>query len=343
MNKKILIPLAAAVCLMAGSCAKKTVSNTGTLAKEYIQLWVDKYHPGLTPNESGLYIISDEPGSGAQWDSELPYVYVETTIRSLDGTISSSTSEELARQLGTYVKGNYYGPRYQAVGSGYSYAGVDAMLQGMRIGGTRKAIIPAWMLTSSRYNTQQDYINNCSSSTHLIYEITLEGQTDDPNEDEIVNLRRYVALHYGNLASVTYIEDAEADDSFYFVSDISGFKEEDALSSTATININYTGKLLDGTVFDTSIEKIAKDAGIYSASRTYEPQSVTLAESYSDITMGNSSSLISGFKGGLSLMKWKGQKATVLFTSKHGYTSSGSGNTIPGFATLIFELEIVND
>ena len=59
--------------------------------------------------------------------------------------------------------------------------------------------------------------------------------------------------------------------------------------------------------------------------------------------MGTSSSIIDGFKGGISLMKWKGQKATVIFTSKHGYTSSGSGNTIPGFAPLIFELEILAD
>ena len=343
MNKKILIPLAAAVCLMAGSCAKKTVSTTGQYAKEYIQLWVDKYYPGINPNENGLYILSDTPGSGDQWDSENPYVLVSSTIRTLDGTISSTTSEELARQLGTYAKGNYYGPKYQTIYEGYSYAGVDAMLQGMRIGGTRKAIIPAWMLTTSRYSTQQEYINNCPASTHLIYELTLEGQTQDPAEDEINNLKRYILTNYGNIESVVYDKETEADGTFYFISDVTGFKEEDALSTTATVKINYTGKLLNGTIFDSTIEKVAKDAGIYSASRTYAPKSASLAESYSDITVDDSSSYISGFKGGLSLMKWKGQKATVLFTSKHGYTSSGKGSAIPGYATLIFELEIVAD
>lgn len=343
MNKTILIPLAAAACLMAGSCAKKTVSTTGQYAKEYIQLWVEKNYPGVTPDQNGLYILNDQPGAGEVWSSENEYALLSSTIRTLDGTISSTTSEELARQLGTYSKSTYYGPKYQYIASGYSYAGVDAMLQGMRVGGTRQAIIPAWMLTASRYKTQQEYIDNCSGSTHFIYEITLEGQTEDPNADETAILRRYIVANYGNIASAKYDEEAELDGTFYFISDVSGFKEEDALSSNATVKINYTGKRLDGTVFDTSLEKVARKAGIHSDARTYEPQSVTFSEKYADITMGGSSSLVSGFKGGLSLMKWKGQKATVVFTSKHGYAASGKGGAIPGYTPLIFELEILND
>ena len=42
-------------------------------------------------------------------------------------------------------------------------------------------------------------------------------------------------------------------------------------------------------------------------------------------------------------VKSLGQKAVAIFTSKHGYSYSGSGNAIPGYATLIFELEIVNE
>ena len=340
MNKKLLLPLAA-VCLLAGACAKNEVSTTGQNAKKYIQLWMDKYHPGISANENGLYILEDTPGTGFEWTGASQYIYARSTITTLSGTISSTTEEKLAQQLGTYVKGNYYGPRYQIVGEGYSYAGMDAMLEGMRLGGTRKAVIPAWMLTTSRYLTQEEYIKNCSTSTHLIYEITLVSMTDDPEETQTSLLANYVTEHYGNVASVSYITDTDPDGTFWFISDVSGFKEEDALSTNANVNVNYTGKLLDGTVFDTTLEKVAKDAGIYSADREYAPQSVTLSETYSDITMGSSSSLISGFQGGLSLMHWKGQKAVVLFASKHGYSSSGSGNTIPAYAPLIFELEIL--
>ena len=342
MNKKVLVFLAVA-SFLAGACAKSQTSATGEEAREYIQLWMEKYHPGISANSDGLYILSETEGTGEEWNNQKAYVLVHSTIYSLDGTISSTTDSLLYKQLGTFVRGNYYGPRYQTVGSGYSYAGMDALLKGMKIGGRRKAVIPAWMLTTSRYNTQAEYIKNCTLTSHLIYEITLEGQTDDPEKDAADFLANYVHQNYGyDIQSVSYITDEEPDGTFWFISDISGFNEDDKLSETASIEINYTGKLAkNGTIFDTTVRKVAKDNRIYDDTRSYVPLSATMAASYSEITVDQSSSYINGFKGGLHLMHWKGQKAVVLFTSKHGYSSSGSGNAIPGYAPLIFEIEIL--
>ena len=61
------------------------------------------------------------------------------------------------------------------------------------------------------------------------------------------------------------------------------------------------------------------------------------------MSVGGSTSYIDGFKAGLFLMHWKGQKATVIFSSKHGYSSSGSGTSIPPYEPLIFELEYLTD
>ena len=63
MNRKLILMMAAA-CLLAGACAKKQASTTGQDAQEYIQLWMEKYHPGITPNKDGLYILSETPGNG---------------------------------------------------------------------------------------------------------------------------------------------------------------------------------------------------------------------------------------------------------------------------------------
>ena len=342
MNKKLLIALAL-MALITG-CAKKTVTTTGSDAQEYLQLWMEKNYPGVAANADGLYILEDVPGNGDAWNSEMLYVYVEVTIRSLSGTISTTTDEGLAKQLGTYAKGNYYGPKYQMIGDGISYAGVDALLKGMRLGGSRKAVVPAWLLTTSRYNTQKEYIDACTVSSSLIYEVKLVGQTQDPDEDAVATLKTYVQQHYGaDVQPVSYITDETADGSFYFISDVSAFEQIEQLSTGSVVNLNYTGKLLDGSVFDTTLEKVAKDAGIYSTDRSYEPLSLAVTDDYEQIVVDGSSSYINGFKGGLSLMHWKGQKATVIFTSKHGYTNSGSGNAIPAFAPLIFELEITAD
>ena len=224
---------------------------------------------------------------------------------------------------------------------------MDALYSGMKLEGTRTAVIPSWMITTSRYGTQKEYLSNMpSSATHLIYTVTPHGHIDDPLMVELDSIANYVKRNYPQAKPVTYKTDSAVDNTFYFYSDLDEVPvDEDGMpaerDSVAKCTVNYTGRLLNGQVFDTTVEKVAKDAGIYSASRTYEPQSVSLASTYSDITMGGSSSLINGFKGALYLMHWKGQKANALFTSSHGYSSSGSGSSIPGYASLWFELEIV--
>ena len=343
MNKSILLPFAV-LALLAAGCAKNGGDKTGLEAREHISKWMEKYHPGIQPNADGLYILEDEPGTGELRDGEkYHFVKVTGTIRTLEGTVSSTTDEEMARQLGTYQYGNYYGPTYQYLAEGYSYAGMDALLSDMRLGGRRKAVIPAWMLTTSRYSSQEGYLSACTGSTHLIYDLTLVSQSEDAEADGIARVKAYIDANYPGTESVSYVEDGEADGSFYFISDISAFSEDDKLSNESSVKINYTGRLLDGTVFDTTIRKVAVDARIDSDSKTYEPQSATITSTYSDVTMGDSSSLINGFKGALSLMHWKGQKAVAVFSSAHGYSSSGSGNVIPSYEPLIFEIEILPD
>ena len=344
MNKKLLISLAL-LCLLAPGCAKKTTSTTGADAKEYLQLWMDKFHPGINANADGLYILEDIPGTGEDWNSEKQYIYTEATVRSLSGTISSTTDETLAKQLGTYAVGNYYGPKYQAIGSGISYAGVDALLKGMKMGGSRTAVVPAWMLTTSRYSTQQEYLDAAAStSVSLIYTLSLKGQTNDVEATELDSLTRYVYSNYMQARPVSYIEDEDPDGSFFFLSNASQFESAGATTrgDTDSGTITYTGRLLNGQVFDTTVEKVAKDAGIYDSSKTYAPVSITFASEWDSVSMGESTSLINGFKGGLFLMQYPGEKAVVLFTSSHGYSSSGSGSTIPGWSPLIFELELVS-
>lgn len=334
--------LLAILGLSAWGCAKETTLSVGETAKQYLNLWMDKYHPGIPATSAGLYVLQDEPGAGELWDFENDYAYVEVTVRSLDGDISSTSDEFLSKQLGTFVMGNYYGPRFQAIGEGNSYAGVDALLDGMRIGGKRQAVIPAWMLTTKRYNTQKEYIDAATISSSLIYDVKFCGQTNDISQEEKDSLRRYVTRHYGNLSPVTYKTDEEADGTFYFSSDVSRFKEDDARGESDNGTINYTGRLLNGQVFDTTIEKVAKDAGIYNSSKTYGPVSVTFSSEWNNITLGESTSLIDGFKGGLYLLKFVGQKAVVMFTSSKGYSSTGSGENIPGWSPLLFELELVS-
>ncbi|WP_316793476.1 FKBP-type peptidyl-prolyl cis-trans isomerase [Pedobacter frigoris] len=103
-----------------------------------------------------------------------------------------------------------------------------------------------------------------------------------------------------------------------------------------TIMLNYTGKLLtkkaDGSekIFDTSIEKVAKDAKIHNPMAQYAPR---------PFTIGNA---IPGFDEGYQLIG-KGGKITLIIPSSLGYGEGGQPQAgITPFSPLCFEVEIVD-
>ena len=337
-----LLPVAAVLCLMAAGCAKESTWNTGQKAQAYLTMYMEKYYPDVKPNEDGLYILEEKEGTGEAWHPDSTFIYAEYTIRTLDGAISSSTDAKIAQQLGTYDSSNYYGPRYMAQGSGSSFAGVDMLLDGMKKGGYRKAVIPSWLLNTNRLSSIDAYINACTTEAHLIYELTYHGETGDILRTEIDSLETYVKRHYGvgREKSISYTQEA-VEGTFYFFSDTTAFAGKHHFSRDTTLTINYTGYLLNGQAFDTTDEKIAKDNNIYYVTgKTYAPVSVTYSSTVSNIKMGNTT-LISGFQGGLSQMVFLGQKARFMFVSKLGYSGSGSGSSIPPYSPLLFEVEIV--
>lgn len=345
--KKFLIPI---VCILTAGCVTNNNPSTGEQAKEYLEIWMQKWNKdngkNVQPTDLGIYVLEDTPGPAAAdlWTESSKYCYAEVTIRSLGGAIQATDNEAMAKQLGTYSKNTYYGPKVFMVGEGISYAGVDEILKGMRLGGERTAVVPSWLLTNNRYSSLDKYMKACTSSSHYIYTISLREQCEDVTEWEKAKVADYVSAHFPG-ATATVMpgseEDAEADGTFWFISDVSGFSDEDKRSATESgLKLNYTGNLLNGTVFDTSVKKTAIDNDIYNASGSYLPLSVTFSNTWSETSIDNSTSFVDGFKAGVSLMWWAGQKATIIFTSNHGYAGN-SKPAIPAYSPLVFELELV--
>lgn len=83
------------------------------------------------------------------------------------------------------------------------------------------------------------------------------------------------------------------------------------------VKVNYTGKLFDGTVFDTSEGK--------------EPIEFTVG----------AQQLIPGWEEGILKMK-KGGKATLIIPSELAYGANGAGNSILPYTPLLFDLELVD-
>ncbi len=84
-----------------------------------------------------------------------------------------------------------------------------------------------------------------------------------------------------------------------------------------TLVVHYTGKLLDETVFDSSVDR-------------GEPFEFTLGEGR----------VIQGWEEGMKDMQ-PGEKRIITIPSSMGYGEFGSPPSIPGNAGLIFEVELI--
>lgn len=83
-----------------------------------------------------------------------------------------------------------------------------------------------------------------------------------------------------------------------------------------TIKVHYEGRLLDGTVFDSSIQR-------------GQPISFRIGE------------VIDGWNEGLQLMS-KGAKYTLIIPPELGYGENGISGIIPGNAWLVFDVELLD-
>ncbi len=86
-------------------------------------------------------------------------------------------------------------------------------------------------------------------------------------------------------------------------------------SASSTVLVHYEGRLIDGTVFDSSYQR-------------GEPISFPLT------------GVIAGWTEGLQLIK-EGGKAELYIPHQLAYGEQGAGNVIPGYATLIFTVELI--
>ena len=97
------------------------------------------------------------------------------------------------------------------------------------------------------------------------------------------------------------------------------------------ITADYTGRTLDGKVFDTSIDSVARAEGIHNPDRTYAPLSY----------ISGQVSLIKGWEQGLYGQP-AGSELTLLIPSSLAYGAHGAGKDILPYTSLIFDIKILS-
>lgn len=338
--KSILFIIAAAAVI---GCAKMVSESANDANRRYLEAWKSVNYPDAATSELGTYIIDSQEGNGASVEKD-GYAIVEFTATDLEGNISSYTDKEVAQQLGQYDSTAYYGPQVWITADQTIQAGIQEALLSMKVGGSKTVVIPSWLMTYESYSSVEEYLKHETDYSNSIYSIRVVDFTKDIDTWQISKMKEYMAVNYGGVD--TFQEDTVG---FYYKGLSQKTGKEEAFPSDTTIYINYTGKLLNGLVFDTNIEKTAWDHGLYSESKTYGPVKITWSDTYSGLTMGNdASSVITGFARTLWDMRnlneeGKYDKGVGIFYSPLGYGYSGSGSSIPPYAPLVFEIEIVEN
>lgn len=330
------IILGGALILAAAGCAKNITTSSNEQTKLYIEAWLAKNHPSAKVEGNGIYVLEDIPGDGKQYNGET-YAEIVYTVSDMNGNITSTLDEKTAQQVGTYSPSSYYGSKVWYTDEESISIGLEDLLKGMKVGETKTALIPAWLGVTKRMDSAEDYFKNTKNlGTTAIYKIKLVSFTDDINKWEAGKIEDYCQKEFGQKIDSTgygyYYKQLKAPDSS---------KE---FPNDTSFYINYTGRLLNGQVFDTTIKDTAKKYSLYSSSKTYEPVKINKAEKLEEIKMvsnGSESTVITGFQKILSNMK-SHEKGAAIFISAYGYGTKGSGNTIFPYTPLIFEVEVTD-
>ena len=154
-------------------------------------------------------------------------------------------------------------------------------------------------------------------------------QKDLYEKMEIQNMEREKEMELENAKQLSV--DLELIDTYLSNNNIDAVKTESGLRYVITnkgtgpnaapgnrVRVHYTGMLLDGTTFDSSVER-----GVPF-----------------DFNLGQGQ-VIKGWDEGVSYFN-KGAKGTIYIPSSLGYGPSGAGGVIPPNAVLIFDIELIS-
>ncbi len=134
----------------------------------------------------------------------------------------------------------------------------------------------------------------------------MEAKQEKLREEDLLERTEYLAANYPDAKQLP--------SGLYYIQTTKG-KGKSPVNGQL-VKVHYTGKLIDGTVFDSSAGR--------------DPIEFPLGQNR----------VIKGWDEGIVLMK-KGEKGVLIIPSDLAYGPRGSGK-IPPFATLVFDVELVD-
>lgn len=150
--------------------------------------------------------------------------------------------------------------------------------------------------------------------TVKLMNIQSQEEVDKAQQEKMQRMQDAEQVLLEEYISENYPEAQPTEDGLYIIVETPGKGPNPTAGQTITAH--YTGKFLDGTVFDSSVER-------------GQPFEFVLGQGQ----------VIAGWDKGFAMMK-KGEKATLVIPSLLAYGPGRQG--IPPFSTLVFDVELID-
>lgn len=330
-NLKFIV-LAAFACTLFFSCAEEVEETNASIQKRILEAYLEVNYPDkdYTITKSGLVILDHKPGTGEMPDNR-EAVYMNHSVKYLDGNYQSTDIKEVAQRIGTYKDTAYYGPRIMEIGYGKITDGVHEALLMMREGAEMTIIVPPYLSSKDNpgnYGYGYTSDKQETSQLNLIYELKMG--------DVIRSIVSYQKDSLESFRDINYPGVDSSANGFYFKKLVE--TANDSIPVGEKADVWYVGKLLDGFVFDTNIEDTAKKYGIYNPATNYKPLSVIYKDTYKVMSEEEGGAYVSGFAKALKNMTY-GERAVTFFGYDWGYGANDKGS-IPAYSMLFFDIYI---
>ncbi|MGI4759761.1 MAG: FKBP-type peptidyl-prolyl cis-trans isomerase [Janthinobacterium lividum] len=281
--------------LLTSSCKKDDVvtdysATDDATIKKYL---ADNSITNAQKQTSGLYVIPVVTNASAALPKVSEVVSILYTGTLLNGTVIYSTSQNDNTPVSFLLQPGQVLP---GIGEGVSL---------MHKGDKAVFLIPSGLAFGAAGSSP-----TVPANTVVRYEVELVdiNPTFAVPDDNL--FKKYLTKN-----SITTAQ--KQADGLYFIPTVSNPSGVQAKSGT-TVSVLYTGRLLNGTVFDATSQ------------RGNTPFSFIVG----------SGATIPGFNEGVSLMR-KGEKATLLIPSGLAYGTAGNSSIAPN-TPLIFDIEVVD-
>lgn len=294
----------------ANALAKKKAD-----AAKDLQEYITKNNITATPSATGVYVIREKSGTGRAI-SKGDFVKIHFSVSLTNGKSLFSTRDNDSPMTVEY-------------GQPFDTKGFDEALGTLKKGDLARFIVPGEMAFGERGRRSMNGEELVAPYATVIYDVeVLDVNTKAEHEKQKAaeEAAKKKAAETAKVNEPSLIQKYLADNKItakptasglYYIEKVKGKGKK--AENGKKVQMNYTGRLLDGTKFDSNFDRTP-----------VKPLEFTLGQKQ----------VIAGWDEGIALMN-EGGKATLIIPSKLAYGEREMGGKIKAYSPLVFDVELV--